>query len=84
MKELTGDTARLTNTPLATFDNDAKACYDRIIMKVALILARRLGLPPKTAEWMARTTAAMRNHIKTAYGISQETFVCEHGPGQGN
>ena len=43
MKELTGDTARLTNTPLATFDNDAKACYDCIIMKVALILARRLG-----------------------------------------
>ena len=84
MKKLTGDTARLTNTPLATFDNDAKACCDRIIMKVALILARRLGLPPKTAEWMARTTAAMRNHIKTAYGISQETFVREHGPGQGN
>ena len=26
----------------------------------------------------------MRNHIKTAYGISQESFVREHGPGQGN
>lgn len=75
MKELTGDTSRLTNTPLATFDNDAKACYDRIIMKVALLLARRLGLPSTTAEWMAKTTASMRNHIKTAYGISQDSFI---------
>ena len=84
MKELTYDTARLTNTPLATFDNDAKACYDRIIMKVALMLARRLGLPVKTAQWMAETTAAMRNRIKTAYGISTDSFFRKHGPGQGN
>ena len=43
-----------------------------------------MGLPARTASWMARTTAAMRNHIKTAYGISQDSFLREHGPGQGN
>ena len=84
MKELTYDTARVSNTPLATFDNDAKSCYDRIIMVVALILARRLGLPANTARWMAETTACMRNHIKTAYGISSESFLRKYGPGQGN
>ena len=84
MKELTYDTARLSNTPLATFDNDAKACYDRIIMKVALLLARRMGLPLQTTKWMAETTAEMRNRVKTAYGISNDSFLRKHGPGQGN
>lgn len=55
MKEMTYETARLTATPLATFDNDAKSCYDRIVMLVAALLARRVGLPKTTAKWMNET-----------------------------
>ena len=84
MKELTYDTARITNNPLATFDNGTRACYNRIIMKVAPLFTFWLGLPATTASWMACTTAAMGNHIKTAYGVSQESFIRAHGPSQGN
>ena len=41
MKELTYMIARETNTPLATCDNDAKSCYDRIVILLALLLARQ-------------------------------------------
>ena len=34
MKELTFGLARITNTALASFDNDAKSCYDRVVMSV--------------------------------------------------
>jgi hypothetical protein len=35
--------SRLTRTPLGTLDNDAKACYDRIIMLFALLSARNMA-----------------------------------------
>lgn len=91
VKELTYDIARMTNTPLVTFDNDAKACYDRIVMVVALLLARRWGLPKTTAEWIAVTTAEMKKMVSTGYGVNENFFGCLdgegiwlHGPGQGH
>ena len=37
--------ARLRKQNLATIDNDAKACYDRIIMLLATIVSGHFGLP---------------------------------------
>lgn len=91
MKETTYEVARLTNTPLASFDNDAKSCYDRIVMTVAALLARRQGLPKTTAAWMNETMKFMKNYVKTALGQSDEYFGSsdgtkteKHGPGQGH
>ena len=39
-KILLYEVARLTCTPLVTFDNDAKLCYDRIVMTFALMLCQ--------------------------------------------
>lgn len=90
-KELTYMIARLSLTPLATFDNDARACYNQIIMKVAILLARRLGLPEVTAAWMAKVHWMVENFPKTGYGTATEFFgntdgtnTPKHGPNQGN
>ena len=91
MKELTFGLARVTGTALATFDNDAKSCYDRVVMTLALIICRKLGLPSKAAAWIGNTTKQMRNFIKTGHGISDAWFgnndgsgTVKHGIGQGH
>ena len=45
LKRLTYDLTRILRSNLGTFDNDAKSCYDRIVNSVAMIAARRLGMP---------------------------------------
>jgi hypothetical protein len=45
LKQLTYDLSRVLKTNLGTFDNDAKSCYDRIINGIAMVAARRLGMP---------------------------------------
>jgi hypothetical protein len=41
---------RLTRTDDETFDNDAKACYDRIIPNLTSICAQRLDMKPINAK----------------------------------
>jgi hypothetical protein len=44
-KVLSYEISRNTRTPLGTLDNDAKACYDRIVMLFALLLCQKHGVP---------------------------------------
>jgi hypothetical protein len=46
MCELTIAVAKMTKTPLAGFENDASACYDRIVMNMVAAVFDRLGVPP--------------------------------------
>ena len=43
LKELTYNLAINTKTTLATFDNDATGCFDRVPCSVAMLSSRRLG-----------------------------------------
>ena len=70
MKDMTYFISRETNTPLASFDNDAKLCYDRIVILIALLLARRQGLGKGQAKWIAKTTRFVQKFIQTGYGVS--------------
>ena len=45
LKRLTYDLSRILRSNLGTFDNDAKSCYDRIINSIAMLAAKRLGMP---------------------------------------
>jgi hypothetical protein len=81
--------ARLRKHNMATMDNDAKACYDRIIMSLATIVSRYYGLPRNTRKLQAKAIRAMQFHIKTALGISREYYQDSpitplHGSGQGS
>ena len=45
LTQLTTDISRLLKVNLARFDNDASACYDRIIVMLGMLAARRCGMP---------------------------------------
>jgi hypothetical protein len=60
----------MTRTPLATFNNDAKSCYDRVIMVFALMLCQKHGVPQSVCM-MARMSLMMAEHsVQTKSGAS--------------
>jgi hypothetical protein len=84
------EVSRLTRTPLATFDNDAKSCYDRIIMVFALLLCQKHGVPLSMCKMAALSLLMVVYSIKTKYGVYSGTYSSTaddepiHGPGQGS
>lgn len=88
IKHLKYATLRLSKMNGSSFDNDAKSCFDRIVMPVASIAAQQLGMPPAACEIFLSTLSKIRYHVKTVYGISEESYSTTsdytiHGPGQG-
>ena len=80
---------RLTKAQGSTFDNDAKSCFDRIVMLLPSILSQRLGMPAKACQLFLATLEKIKYHTKTIHGISEATYSTSadhtiHGPGQGS
>ena len=70
-------------------DNDAKACYDRIVMLLATIIIGHFGIPKEARDLQALAIRQMQFHVKTALGISTEHYEDTetsplHGSGQGS
>ena len=90
LKELTYQVASMSRTDLATFDNDALACYDRIVTCFALLCCRSHGVPEGPCRMMAEVLDNVSIHkIKTAYAISEAFYTNTvespiHGVGQGS
>jgi hypothetical protein len=81
--------SRPGRSALATFDNDAKSCYDRIIMVFALMLCQKHGVPQSACMMAATSLLQAEYSVKTKYGISSSTYsrtenTPVHGPGQGS
>jgi hypothetical protein len=81
--------ATLTRTGLATMDNDAKSCYDRIICNLAMMISQHYGVPNDAASMQAETLQKMLFHIRTAIGDSKQHYSHSmetpiHGTGQGS
>lgn len=79
---------RLTKTDGITFDNDAKSCFDRIVLVVASLITQRLGMSQDTLELFIETLSSVKYYAKTYYGLSQLPYYSTdeyniHGPGQG-
>lgn len=79
----------LTRTPLITIDNDAKACYDRIICNVAMLVSKYFGMTKEACQFHAKTLQQMKFKIRTAAGDSSTTYQHTaatpiHGTGQGS
>ena len=88
LKELTYMMFELTRTPGATFDNDAKACYDRIVMVLAALRSNQLGIPEEANKMLTSFLDEAKYYIKTMVGSSEESYTSTptrplHGPGQG-
>jgi len=79
-----------THEPLALCSNDAKGCYDHIILIVAALCLCRLGAPKTSVQSMVSTIHGMKHHVQSSYGdsaISQGQAQWKDpiaGIGQGN
>jgi hypothetical protein len=81
--------ATLTRTGLATMDNDAKSCYDRIICNLAMIVSQYFGMSTTAEATQAETLQQMCFRICTALGDSKISYSHSettpiHGTGQGS
>jgi hypothetical protein len=88
-KTMSYEISRLTRTPLGTLDNDAKACYDRIVMSLALMICQKHGVPQSACMMVAMALITASYSIKTGFGVSEGTYSSTesqptHGPGQGS
>ena len=89
LKELTYQIANMSRTDIATFDNDASACYDRLVTRFALLCCRAHGVPEGPCRMTAEVLDNVIHKIKTAYGISEDFYINHpanpiHGVGQGS
>jgi len=86
---LSFDYSRITRTPMAILDNDAKSCYDRIPVEIAGVCLRRIGLPDNFVRTFTEQLRRRVRDVKIAQGLSMETISEEKygnlcGVGQGN
>ena len=72
--QLTTDLCRLSKQNLARFDNDASACFDRIIVALAMLAARRCGMPLNAISTHAEALQFMKYTVKTVHGVSEESY----------
>ena len=75
LKCLSYDTARLLVALLCIFDNDAMACFDRMIPSQCMTLGRHVGVQEGPIRLHLKISKRMKYHIKTAYSISPRHFV---------
>ena len=92
-KRLVLDIIKQRKIPSIYCANDAKSCYDRIIMMVAYLTMRKFGIPRLAAMSSVTTLLEMKHYVRTVYGISKTYYGGEkwtlegnkpHGNGEGN
>jgi hypothetical protein len=89
MRELTIAVAKMMKTPLAGFENDASACYDRIVMNIVAAIFDRLGVSPGPLRLQEQTLLHVIHYLKTGFGISNTSYTSDstsriYGVGQGS
>jgi hypothetical protein len=75
LQQLTTNLCHILNKTYAHFDNDASACYDRIIVPLAMLAARRCGMTTSAITLHASTLQQMRYRVKTHYGVSDNNYT---------
>ena len=70
-KVLSLDIIRYHGEPSAMVDNDATACYDRILQYLTTYMLRRLGMPHFLSRFMCKVLKEMRYSIRTDKGVSE-------------
>mmetsp|Transcript_7891 Transcript_7891/g.12066 ORF Transcript_7891/g.12066 Transcript_7891/m.12066 type:complete len:162 (-) Transcript_7891:62-547(-) len=74
LKTISTDLIRLLRANATIFNNDAKACYDRVIPGFSQLCCQSLGLPQKAAKFMLQFLFAAEYHVRTAYGTSEDHY----------
>jgi hypothetical protein len=89
MRELTLAVSKLSKTPFARFENDASACFNRIIMNLVSAIFDRMGVPQSPLCLQEQTLLWVVHYLKTGFGTSQASYTSDalhriHGVGQGS
>jgi len=66
-----------THIPLAICLNDAKSCYNRIVLIIAALSLCRLGADKVVVQSMLSTLHGMQHHIRSTYGDSKTSQGCK-------
>ena len=76
---------------MCKYQNDAAACYDRIIPQHAMICSRKFNVPKKVCKLAATTLNKTKYHVQTAvrtspnyYSSTKEMPLYGSGQGSGN
>ena len=74
-----------TLMPAAFMDDDARACYDRIVTPLSSLECRKWGPPFKLAKFTNTFIESQTYSIKTGHGVSKGTYsYSEQDPIQGS
>jgi hypothetical protein len=89
LEELRFDYAALTRVSFANFDNDATACYDRILCSVASLAGRKYGIHKDIIFVHAQTLEEAEFKLKASNKVSETSYrhcikFPIHGTGQGS
>jgi hypothetical protein len=89
LRELTLAVAKMTKTPLAGFENDASACYDRIVMILAGAVFQRMGVNKGPLRLQEQNLLRVVHFLKTGFGTSTASYTSDaifriYGVGQGS
>lgn len=74
LTQFTTDLCQLLKHNLTRFDNDANPCYDRIIVALGMLAARRCGMPKNAIKTHADALRLMKYTLKTIFGISEDNY----------
>ena len=75
LKVLSFDLIRITRSQATVFNNDATACYDRVLPTLSQICCQRLGLSHIAATFKLLFLREAEYHVKTQHGISDTFFT---------
>ena len=75
-------------TSCGFMDDDARACYDRIVTSLSSAECRRWGISHNVASFSNIFIEQQKFHIRSAYGVSKSSYFYSEdkpiqGPGQG-
>ena len=63
-----------TLTSCAFMDDDARACYDRIITSLSSLECQRWGLSSKVANFTTKIIEQQQYHVRSAFGVSDDSY----------
>ena len=70
LKVVTFDLMRLTRAAGTIFNNNTKACYDRIMPFLSLLFYQHFGLLAEVADFLLHFLHAAEYHVRTCYDTS--------------
>ena len=70
LNQLSNDICRTNKINIIRFENDASACYDRILVHLGMMAARRCGMPSNAIRVHSDTLENMKYRVKTIFGVS--------------